>query len=209
MNRILLIALASFAAVAQAQAADSPAPVVQVAAAAPAAIRPDDVVLGKADAKITVYEYASLTCPHCGDFTTKTFPLVKKDWIDTGKVRWVYRDFPFDPVALKAHVLAHCGGPDKFYGFLDVFYAQQRAWYRPDPDAAVAALTPLLKFGGVSEAQVQACLNDTKISTLVVTNRKSGDDAGVDSTPTFFINGTESVGFKEYSEFQKLLEAAS
>jgi protein-disulfide isomerase len=206
MHRILLIALASFAALAQAQAATPAADVVQVAAGPE--IRPDDVVLGKSDAPITVFEYASLTCPHCADFSTKTFPQVKKDWIDAGKVRWVYRDFPFDPVALKAHVIAHCGGPDKFYGFLDVFYEQQRNWYKPNPDEAVVALSQLTKFGGVSEAQVKACLSDTKLSTLVVTNRKSGDDNGVDSTPTFFINGSKSTGFKEYAEFQKLLEAA-
>src|SRR5579859_1011981 len=208
MHRILLIALALFAAFAQAEAAAPTTPVVEVAAA-PAAIRPDDVVLGKADAKITVIEYASLTCPHCADFSVKTFPQVKKDWIDTGKVRWVFRDFPFDPVALKAHVVAHCGGPDRFYGFLDVFYAQQRAWYRPDADQAVSELTKLTKIGGVSEAQVKRCLADTKLSALVVTNRQTGDDAGVDSTPTFFINGSMSTGFKEYDEFQKLLNAAS
>ena len=208
MHRILLIALASFAALAQAQAAAPAAAVVEVAAA-PAAIRPDDVVLGKADAKITVFEYASLTCPHCADFETKTFPKVQKDWIDTGKVRWVFRDFPFDPVALKAHVIAHCGGPDKFYGLIEVFYAQQRNWFRSDADASVVELTKLTKFAGVSDAQVKACLADTKLSTLVVTNRQSGDDAGVDSTPTFFINGSKSTGFKEYEEFQKLLADAS
>lgn len=207
MHRILLIALASFATLAQAQAAEPSTPVVEVAAAP--AIRPDDVVLGKADAKITVFEYASLTCPHCADFAIKTFPKVQKDWIDTGKVRWVYRDFPFDPVALKAHIVAHCGGPDRYYGFLEVFYAQQRNWYKPNADESVAALTQLTKFGGVSEAQVKACLSDDKMSKLVVTNRQSGDDAGVDSTPTFFINGSKSSGFKEYDEFQKLLADAS
>jgi protein-disulfide isomerase len=208
MHRILLIALGSFAALAQVQAAQAaPEAVVQVAAAGPV-IGPDDVVLGKNDAPITVFEYASLTCPHCADFSTKTFPQVKKDWIDTGKVRWVYRDFPFDAVALKAHVIAHCGGPDKFYGFLDVFYAQQRNWAKPNVDESVAALSQLTKFGGVPEAQVKACLADTKLSTLVVSNRKSGDDNGVDSTPTFFINGSKSTGFKEYDEFRKLLEAA-
>ncbi|MDB5361329.1 MAG: DSBA-like thioredoxin domain protein [Rhodospirillales bacterium] len=197
MHRILLIAMALFATFAEAKAA------------APAPIRPDDVVLGKADAPITVFEYASLTCPHCGDFAVKTFPKVQKDWIDTGKVRWVYRDFPFDAVALKAHVIAHCGGPDRYYGLLDVFYAQQRNWYRPDADAAVVELTKLTKFAGVSEAQVKACLVDTKLSALVVGNRQTGDAAGVDSTPTFFINGSMSTGFKEYDEFQKLLAAAS
>jgi len=197
MYRILLIALASFLMVAQAQAA------------APAPIGPDDVVLGKADAKITVIEYASLTCPHCADFENKTFPKVEKDWIDTGKVRWVFRDFPFDQVALKAHIIAHCGGPDKFYGLIEVFYAQQRNWARPDVDASVAELTQLTKFAGISPAQVQACLADAKLSTLVVGNRQSGEAAGVDSTPTFFINGSMSTGFKEYDEFQKLLAGAS
>ena len=208
MYRILLIALAGFAAFSQAQAATPATDVVQVASAAPVGIRPDDVVLGKADAKITVIEYASLTCPHCGDFAVKTFPKVQKDWIDTGKVKWVYRDFPFDPVALKAHVIAHCGGPDKFYGLIDVFYAQQRNWYRPDANAAVAELAKLTKFAGIPEAQVNACVNDTKLSALVVGNYQTGQDAGVDSTPTFFINGSMSTGFKEYDEFQKLLAAA-
>ena len=197
MHRILLIAMALFATFAEAKAAT------------PAPIGPTDVVLGKSDAPITVIEYASLTCPHCADFSVKTMPKVQSNWIDTGKVRWVYRDFPFDPVALKAHVVAHCGGPDKFYGLLEVFYAQQRNWYRPDADAAVVELTKLTKFAGISEAQVKACLADTKLSALVVTNRQSGDTAGVDSTPTFFINGSMSTGFKEYDEFQKLLAAAS
>jgi protein-disulfide isomerase len=207
MRRILLIALASFAALAQARASDLAAAPAQVAAAP--AIRPDDMVMGKADAPITVIEYASLTCPHCADFETKTFPQVKKDWIDTGKVRFVYRDFPFDPVALKAHIVAHCGDPDRFFGFIEVFYAQQHSWLKSDPDQAVAALSQLTKIGGVSEAQVQACLKDDKLSKLVVGNRQAGDEAGVDSTPTFFINGTKATGFKEYGEFQKLLAAAS
>jgi protein-disulfide isomerase len=197
MYRILLIALASFLMLAQAQAA------------APAAIGPDDVVLGKADAKITVIEYASLTCPHCADFENKTFPKVEKDWIDTGKVRWVFRDFPFDPVALKAHIVAHCGGQDKFYGLIEVFYAQQRNWYRTDADAAVVELTKLTKFAGISPSQVQACVSNSALEKLVVTNFKTGKDAGVDSTPTFFINGSMSTGFKEYDEFQKLLADAS
>ncbi|GGF16597.1 hypothetical protein GCM10011611_22960 [Aliidongia dinghuensis] len=212
MHRILLIALASFAALAQAEVqaapAADPAQVAATQLAAAPEIRPDDVVLGKADAPITVFEYASLTCPHCADFSTKTFPEVKKDWIDAGKVRWVYRDFPFDPIALKAHIVAHCGGPDRFYGFLDVFYEQQRNWVKSNPDESVAALASITKIGGVSEAQVKACLADDKLSKLVVTNRQSGDNAGVDSTPTFFINGSKSTGFKEYAEFQKLLEAA-
>jgi protein-disulfide isomerase len=190
-------------------ALDAMAPGIQLVEAGTPDVTADDRILGKTDAPVTIIEYASLTCPHCADFETKTFPKVQKDWIDTGKVRWVFRDFPFDPIALKAHVVAHCGGPDKFYGLIEVFYAQQRNWFRSDADASVAELTKLTKFAGVSDAQVKACLADTKLSTLVVTNRQSGDDAGVDSTPTFFINGSKSTGFKEYDEFQKLLADAS
>ena len=89
-----------------------------------------------------------------------------------------------------------------------MFYAQQRNWYRPDANAAVAELAKLTKFAGIPEAQVNACVNDTKLSALVVGNYQTGQDAGVDSTPTFFINGSMSTGFKEYDEFQKLLAAA-
>ncbi len=174
----------------------------------PAAATAQDMVLGKADAPVTIIEYASLTCPHCADFETKTLPEVKKNWIETGKAKLVFRAFPFDQIALKAAILARCSGPERFFNYLDVLYSSQESWVRAnDP---VAALGRIAKLGGMSESQFQACLNNSQISDQVVGERLAGEkEYGVDSTPTFFINGKKLVGAMPYADFEQALKAAS
>ncbi len=83
---------------------------------------PDDRVLGKADAPVTIFEYASLTCPHCADFDEHTLPKLKADWIDTGKARLIFRDFPLDQAAVRAAQLARCAPPEQFYAFVDALF---------------------------------------------------------------------------------------
>jgi protein-disulfide isomerase len=217
MRRILLIAGAVFVAAGIGGAVwmnRSPAPtasvapgVVATASGKPIQLSDNDMILGNRTAPITIIEYASLTCPHCADFTKNTLPDIRKNWIDTGKAKLVFRDYPLDAVAVKAAVIAHCGGPERFFGFIDVLFSTQETWARaPDP---VAAMTRLAKLGGLSESQVQACLADEKLTNLVVGNRLVGEkEQGVDSTPTFFINGQKVVGEKPYSEFNALLAAA-
>ncbi|HWK46114.1 MAG TPA: DsbA family protein [Stellaceae bacterium] len=167
-----------------------------------------DIVLGDRSAPVTIVEYASLTCPHCADFTKNTLPDVKKNWIDTGKAKLVFRDYPLDAVAVKAAVIAHCGGPERFFGFVEVFFASQTSWAQAsDP---VAALTRLAKLGGLSDTQVNACLADEKATNAVIASRLAAEKQyDVSSTPTFFINGQRLVGDQPYSEFDSALAAAS
>lgn len=167
---------------------------------------PDDHILGKPDAPITIVEYASLTCPHCAHFDEATLPEVKKDWLDTGKAKLVFRHFPFDRAALAAAKVAECGGPEKFFSFLDVLFRQQENWARSDFEAN---LIRIAKLGGLSEDKVQACLKDEKLANKIVAMRLQGEkELGVNSTPTFFINGKKIVGAEPYDTFKQALEAA-
>jgi protein-disulfide isomerase len=169
-------------------------------------VTPDDHVLGKPDAPITIIEYASLTCPHCAHFDEATLPQVKKDWIDTGKAKLVFRHFPFDRAALAAAEVAECGGKEKFFGFLDVLFRQQESWAGGDINAN---LVRIAKLGGLSEDKVQACLKDEKLANKIVAMRLQGEkELGVNSTPTFFINGKKIVGAEPYETFKQALEAA-
>ena len=173
----------------------------------PTAINANDMVLGKKDAPITIIEYASLTCPHCAAFETQTLPQLRKDWIDTGKAKLVFRDYPFDQPGLRAAILARCIGPDKFFGFLDVLYQNQQQWaLAADP---VVALTRYAKLAGMSDEQVQSCLKDQSVSNIVVGNRVTAQkEYQIDSTPTFLINGRKLEGNQPYAEFEKALTAA-
>jgi protein-disulfide isomerase len=187
-------------------AAPAPGPVVAQSDAAPQ-ISPDDRILGKADAPITIFEYASLTCPHCADFDKETLPQIKTEWIDTGKAKLVFRDFPLDGSALKAAIVARCAPPERFYGFIDILFAQQASWgLSPDP---VPGITRIAKLGGMSEDKVQACLKDDALQNKILAGRLTAEkDYQVESTPTFFINGKRIVGVRPDEIFATLKAAA-
>ena len=173
----------------------------------PAAPGPDDRVLGRADAPVTIIEYASFTCPHCAEFDRVTLPEVKKNWIDTGKAKLVYRDFPLDGVALKASVMTRCAPPDRFYSYVDTLFQSQDGWARSrDPEDA---LSHIAKLGGMSDDQFKSCMKDEKLSDSIADGAmKAQKEYGVNSTPTFFVNGTKVVGAVPYSDFEKALNAA-
>ena len=171
-----------------------------------------DIMLGKADAPITVIEYASLTCPHCADFDENTFPEVKKNWIDTGKVKWIFRDFPLNQVAAKASMVAHCAPRSEFFTFLDVLFKNQANWATNDNDQLMKALQRYASLGGISEDKFKSCMADQALYDSILNSQLvAGRDYGVDSTPTFFINGkkVEPPGFMPYDEFEKHLAAAA
>ena len=184
------------------------APGVQLAAADTPVEAPGDRILGKADAPITIFEYASLTCPHCAAFETETLPKLKKEWIDTGKAKLILRAFPLDASALKASVLARCAPPERFYGFIETLFASQEAWGRSaDP---TPGLERIAKLGGMSEDQFKACMSNDAIEKEVLAMRMAGaKQYGVESTPTFFINGKKLVGAQPYEQFETMLKAAS
>ena len=147
---------------------------------------PDDHVLGKPDAPNVLIDYASFTCPHCATFNAAVMPALKRDWIDTGKLRLVHRHFPSDAIATRASLLAECAGPDKFFAAVDTLFRTQVQWMTaPDPSAE---LMTVLAKQGVSEAQAQACVANDRLLDKVIADVQSGQALGVTSTPTLFIN---------------------
>ena len=181
---------------------------VSAAGAIEVPLSPDDRILGKADAPITIVEYASLTCPHCAAFARDTLPKIKAEWIDPGKAKLVFRDFPLDGSAVKAAVLARCAPPDKFYGFIDVLFSSQESWARnPDPTPGLARIA---KLGGMSEEQFNACMADSALQDKVLASRLTAEkEYKVESTPTFFINGTKLTGALPYEQFDEALKKAA
>jgi len=167
-------------------------------------ITKDDRILGNPDAPITIVEYASMTCPHCAHFANDVLPGIKQQWIDTGKARLVFRDFPLDEPALRAAMIARCAPPDRFYAFVDTFFAAQDKWviardYRE-------ALARLAKLGGMSKDEFDACLKDTSLENKIVEGRLvASKELDVNSTPSFFVNGTKFTGAPTAEEFDKLL----
>lgn len=163
-----------------------------------------DVWLGPADAKVTIIEYASLTCGHCATFHKETWPALKAKYIDTGKVRFTLREFPLDPLATAGFMLARCNGNDKYMAMTDLLFAQQRAW--AFTDKPVDALSSMVKQAGFTQESFEACLKRQDIYDAVTQVKDGGAKAGVDSTPTFFINGQKRSGALSLAEFDKILE---
>jgi protein-disulfide isomerase len=192
-------------ALAQAPAAPPPPAVAQ---ANPLALTPDDRILGQPDAPVTIIEYASLTCPHCAHFTVDVLPKLKPKWIDTGKAKLVLRDYPLDEPALRAAMIARCAPADKFYAFADTFFQDQQQWVlAKDYKAALARLALL---GGMTKAQFDACLADKSVEDKVLQSRLAAtQQLGVNSTPTFFINGTKFDGAPEEDTLTAALNRAA
>ena len=164
-----------------------------------------DMELGDKNAPITVYEYASLTCSHCAAFSKETFPEVKKNYIDTGKVRWVLRDFPFDPVATAAFMLAHCAGPERYFGFIEVLFRTQEQW--AFVDTPMEELKKIAKQGGFSDESFDACMKNQEIFNHVkAVAQRAAQTFNVRSTPTFFINGERVEGAIPYKDFDEILK---
>jgi protein-disulfide isomerase len=171
-------------------------------------IAADDRVLGDAKAPITIFEFFSLTCPHCAEFSEHTFPKLKAEWIDTGKAKLVYRDYPLDRNALKAAMIARCAPPERYPGFVETLFAQQNNWgVLEDP---VPALRRIALLGGMNGVEFDKCVNDDALSKSIVASEYDAQKKyGVESTPTFFINGKKLVGALPYDEFAKELGKAT
>jgi protein-disulfide isomerase len=172
-----------------------------LAAAEPAG---DEMVLGDADAPVTIIEYASLTCGHCARFHAETLPDLKAAYIGTGKARLVYRDYPLDELAMRAAMLAHCSGKDRYFGFLDMLFRTQSTWARDEQP--LQALSRVSKMGGLGEKDFERCLADEAVANTVLTSRLEGQRAfAIESTPTFIINGRKYPGAMPFEEFESIL----
>jgi protein-disulfide isomerase len=201
----LLVAVGLPAASLPLKAAESAA-AVQLADATDA-IYPDDMYLGKPDAKVTVIEYASLSCPHCANFNKDVLPKIKAEYIDKGLVRWIFRDYPLNRPAFQAAILAHCASPMRYFSLVDQLFQSQEYWLtQSDP------LTALRQIGasvGVDDKAFEACLNDEALKNKILTRvQEANDKYKVDATPTFVIKGVTHAGELPYDDFKKLLDQA-
>jgi protein-disulfide isomerase len=164
-----------------------------------------DIAQGKADAPVTIIEYASMTCSHCAAFHAMTHPTLISKYVDTGKVRFILREFPLDPLATAAFMLARCSGPEKRNAVVDLLFDQQKNW--AFTDKPIEALSNLLKQTGMSQATFETCINDQGLYDKVDQERdNAAQKFGIDATPTFFINGHKVSGELTPDALDKLLE---
>ena len=163
-----------------------------------------DKVFGNADATVTIIEYASITCHHCMRFHTETWPALKQKYVDTGKVRFIMREFPLDQLATAGFMLARCAGEQRWYPTLDLLYRTKETWGHSEKPAE--ALLDAVRFAGFTKETFEACLSDEKLyKGITSTAQRATKEFGVNSTPTFFINGEKQTGALTLEQFDKIL----
>jgi protein-disulfide isomerase len=168
----------------------------------------EERILGKADAPITIIEYASLGCSHCAHFHATTLPALKKSYIATGKAKLIFRDFSLDPLSLQAAQIARCLPEKQFFGFIGILFKNQEEWLNATGD-----LTTLKKFAnqaGMTETAFKACLDNKDLNDALLEKRlEASNTLKVEATPTFFINGEKMTGDMSFENFEKKLNAAA
>lgn len=164
-----------------------------------------EIVLGKADAQVTIIEYASMTCGHCAAFHNNVLPKLKAKYIDTGKARLIFRDFPLDNVALAVSMLARCIGGEGGTAFIGEMFLRQQDWAFA-PGNPVPRLFEKARQAGFTQASFDKCLTDQKLLEQIEAGRKRASEKfGVNATPTFFVNGKRLQGVG-LSDFEKAID---
>jgi protein-disulfide isomerase len=167
-----------------------------------------DMALGPANATVTITEYASMTCPHCAAFNETVFPKIKSEYIDTGKVRYVFREFPLDIKAAAGSMLSRCIAKDdagKYFAVTDMLFRQQNDWVMKN---TTETLTRIGKQAGLSQQAVEDCLKDQALLDKIAADQKYASEVlKVNSTPTFFLNGEMIRGETSFEEFDKRIKA--
>lgn len=169
-------------------------------------IQPTDVVLGDADAPVTIVEYASMSCSHCADFHNDIFPQIKQNYIETGKVKFVLRDLPWDNIAMGVSKIARCAPKEQFYPLITAFMRTQSKWIKSmDP---LGDLKQVARLAGLDGTAVDRCIKDAALHEQIVASKNTAQKLGVRGTPTFFINGEMLGGVRNYSEIKSILDVA-
>jgi protein-disulfide isomerase len=167
-----------------------------------------DMAIGPADAPVTITEFASMTCPHCAAFNAEVFPKIKAAYVDTGKVRYIFREFPLDIKAAAGSMLARYIAKDdsgKYFAVIDLLFKQQNDWVMKN---TTETLTRIGKQAGLSQQQVEDCLKDQALLDKIAADQKyAADVLKVNSTPTFFINGEVIKGEAAFDEFDKKIKS--
>ena len=168
-----------------------------------------DMISGNPDATVEVIEYASFTCSHCATFHTGAYKKLKAEYIDTGKIKFIYREVYFDRFGLWASLVARCGGEDKFFGIADLIYADQAGWTRAgDPAAIVGELRKIGRLAGLDDEALEACLQDgDRAQALVAWYQENAEEDGIDSTPSFLIN-SKKYSNMSYENMKETIDAA-
>ena len=167
-------------------------------------IGPEDRVLGDEGARVTILEYSSLTCPHCAQFHAEGYRHLKSAYIDTGKVKLVFRDFPLDGLALRAAALAECVPTERYFPFLQLLFEGQKGWARSDNPAA--ELVRLGQLAGLSEERAAGCIQNEAVLEKIIQERLTGqENYKIDSTPSFIIDGRKHPGALTADELDEIL----
>ncbi len=166
-----------------------------------------EMTLGNPEAAVTVIEYASFTCPHCANFHDTVFEKLKTNYIDTGKIHFIYREVYFDRFGLWAGMVARCGGGTRYFGISDLIYEKQREWTAGGDPATIAQnLRTIGKTAGLSDEQLDACLSDGDMAqALVAAYQKNAEADGIEATPSFIING-QKYSNMSYEDFARILD---
>jgi len=164
-----------------------------------------EMTIGKKDAPLTIVEYASLGCSHCAKFHQETYPTLKKDYIDTGKVKLIFRDFPLGTPALAATMIARCSGPERYFGFVEMFFRSQTQWSHAENP--LKALSKVARLGGMPPIDVQACMRNQKLLEYIQLQKKHAyEEDGINATP-YFVIGTEKLsGGLPYNQMKVIIE---
>ena len=203
---LAVVAMIGFAGVAPGFAQTATAPATAPVAAT--AITVPDMVIGNKDSKVTLMEYASFTCPHCAQFHQDVFKQLKKDYIDTGKIKFVYREVYFDKYGLWAAMIARCGGEMRYFGISDILLSTQKDWAgTDDPAVVVENLKKIGRTAGMEDAAMGACLDNADMAQAMVTAYQTNSAADkVEGTPTLLVNGVKYTNMP-YDELKKILDA--
>ena len=164
-----------------------------------------EMTIGKKDAPLTIVEYASLGCSHCAKFHQEIYPALKKDYIDTGKVKLIFRDFPLGTPALAATMIARCSGPERYFGFVEMFFRSQTQWSHAENP--LEALSKVARLGGMPPIDVQACMRNQKLLEYIQLQKKHAyEEDGINATP-YFVIGTEKLsGGLPYNQMKIIIE---
>jgi protein-disulfide isomerase len=189
-------------------------PLAVITSAQNVEIKPTDMVHGNANAPVTIVEYASMTCPHCAAFQKDVIPLINKDYVDPGKVKIVFREYPLDGAARMASAVARCLSGDQYFSFIDLLFKNQMNWIKDfdnnsqlTREDVLEGLVQMGRIAGLSREKVTACADDQKNLALVDGNWMEGQTKyNVNSTPTFIINGTSHAGEIPYDDLKKILD---
>lgn len=164
-----------------------------------------DKAMGRADAPVTIIEFASLTCQFCARFHNDILPRLKAEFIDPGKVRLIYRDFPLDPLAQVAAMMARCAEPMRYFSFLEVLFQSQPNW--SEAVNPLATLAMIGRLGGMSQQDFDSCLRNQELLEGINAGKdKAMVEFGIERTPTFIINGERYVGLMPFEDFEKILK---